>query len=155
MVVVSVCGMPFLTCVGVLALVITLAAIVLLIRFKHEKLLATFMPLCFLPLIAGLIQSVLAIGSGIGMQLDDSADFVVDSSLLLQMNLLPLLVGAVACVPAFLVTTVGRWQLVWKASGLQLLPERGAEAAAADNDQSDAWVENETNEYLERLVRPR
>lgn len=157
MVVVSVCGVPFLVCLAILALVVSFGALLLLVRFKQEKLMSAYMPFCFLPLMAGLIQSLLAIGSGIGMQMDDSMDFVVDSGLLLQMNLLPLLVGAVACAPALLITTIGRWRLVWKASGLRLLRERASEGATkdGDGDQSGAWVEQETNDYLERLVRPR
>ncbi|MCC9600604.1 hypothetical protein LOC67_08525 [Stieleria sp. JC731] len=153
---IQVCGLPLILLLAVLSFGLSIAAILLFFKAKQETLLAAFLPLCFLPVLATisvcLIDLLSSIDRMIGQtdQVRDSAYFVF----LLATNLMTVLLGLTASAVPATIAMLGRWALAWQTSGLRLFPERPVDEA---NDQLDAeaWTNKEADDYLDQLIRPR
>ncbi|PNY38538.1 hypothetical protein C2E31_01025 [Rhodopirellula baltica] len=133
-----------------------MAALLLFIKARRENLLAAFLPLCFLPVLASLSVSFVDLLSSIDRMLGQS-DGMRDPAyfvFLLATNLMSILLGVCAsAIPATIAMT-GRWALAWQASGLRLFPERSADESTRALD-NEAWINQEADDYLEQLVRPK
>ncbi|MCC9641724.1 hypothetical protein LOC71_05515 [Rhodopirellula sp. JC740] len=149
-------GLPLAVVLGTLSAILFTLALTLLLRFRNAQVLAAFQPLAWLPVVAGLVSSLTSMLSSIGLQLGEDDAMVGSSSLLLQMSLVPLLASFVASLPAVLVASFGRYLLVWNASGLRWFPAKPETNSNTSQElDSDAWVARETDDYLDKLVRPR
>ncbi len=151
---IQICGLPLITVIVVTSLILTLAACYLAFSVKQEDLLVAFLPLTALPAIAALFATFTGTLSSIGLQLDSGTDVAVDAGFILQMNLVPLLVGLLAAVPAALIASFGRWFLAWRASGI-LLWGQSQPVAESEMVDADEWITKETDDYLSQLTRPR
>jgi len=151
---VQLCGVPLISLLSALSLGLLAFALFLVLRIRRESLLVAFLPVCILPVVAGIFFSLSSTISSISLQLDNGENLGFESGLLLEMNLVPVLTSLLAACPAAVVTITGRWWLAWVASGERLLPEK-QENPEQDGTSEDEWVAREADDYLERLVRPR
>ena len=123
---------------------------------KRESLLQAFFPLTLVPVAIGLLNSFIGFVSGIEMQVDENSTDGLDPSFLLQMNLIPLLAGCIAALPAAGLCVASRFRLAWQSSGLRLIPEKPPVEDIEDEDFKERKrVARETDDYLERLVKAR
>ncbi|MCA9140832.1 MAG: hypothetical protein KDB00_28875 [Planctomycetales bacterium] len=152
---IQICGLPLFALIAVLSLVLTIVAVLLVVKAKRDFLLSAFLPLCFLPLMLASATSLFSFLSSIEIQLNDNEDAFRDPGLLLTMNLVPVFFGATASFLPAVVTMLGRWSLAWQASGIKLLPERQNRESDGGGIDPDAWVSKEADDYIEQLVRPR
>ncbi len=150
---IQLCGVPLLLVVLATSVMVTCAACYLVFSVRQENLLVAFLPLTLLPLVPAFFVLFTGTLSSIGLQLDTDSDIAFDSGLALQMNLVPVFLGVLASLPPALVTALGRWMLVWKASGIVLFPPR--ESAETETIDPETWESKETDEYLDQLIRPR
>lgn len=148
------CGLQLVISLSLLCFLTTGFAGYLVIFARRESLLTGFLPITILPVFVGLIYTFVGMLSSMQMQLDASSDMTIEPAFLLQMNLIPLFAGIIAALPAMLVVVLGRWILVWNASGLQLT--RGKDESE-DSERFDehASLARDADDYLERLVRTR
>jgi hypothetical protein len=146
-------GVPLVVSLCTTTMLLTAFAFFLVFRVKDERLLLAYLPLTSFPLLIGLIAAFIGMMTSISMQLNESNQIAVESGLLLQMNLLPMLAGVVAAIPPMISVVIGRWGLVWKASGVRLLPVKKVEAT--ETVDPEVIRRRGAEEYLEKLVRPR
>lgn len=147
------CGLPLIIVLSVLAVLLTIFALTVALKFRRNDLLTAFLPLTALPLAAGLASGLVGSLDSIGMQLDVDTGYDLEPAFLLQMNLVPILVSLVACLPAWLVVVLARWTLAYKLSGVRFRPERPVPPPSAEDQQK--WIAREADDYLEKLVRPK
>jgi hypothetical protein len=150
---VQLCGIPLLVVMLVLASILTVVAFYLTFAVRRVVLLVAFLPLTLLPIMAGVVSALVGTVGAVGMQIDPSNKTVAEPGFLMLMNMVPLLTGTVAAIPPAVVAIVGRWTLTWRAAGVTLLPRRQEEGSAAETDGKQLL--RDTDDYLERLVRPR
>jgi hypothetical protein len=151
---VQLCGLPLVVIVALLSLALTIAACYLLFSVRREELLVAFLPLTGLPALACCFGAWAGALSSISLQLEGQAEVAVDGGLLMQMNLVPLLFGLVACIPPAVIAAVGRWVLAWQASGVELFPG-GKHDSATEIIDADTMAAREADEYLEQIISPR
>ncbi|KAA5540470.1 hypothetical protein FYK55_20890 [Roseiconus nitratireducens] len=151
----QICGFPLVAILATVSLGLTLAAVLLSVRVRREDLLRAFLPLCLLPLMVAVGYSLFDSLDSIDVQLNAEDDSLRDSGFLLSMNLIPLQFGAFASTLPALVAMFGRWNLAWQASGIELFRGSDEDNSPDDPLDSDAWVQKETDDYLDQLVRPR
>lgn len=152
---IQICGLPLVAALIGLSGLLTVASCLLIFKARRELLLSAFFPLCFLPLLLSIVAALFGLMGSIDAQLVDEDGLLRDSGFLLSTNLVVLLFGAsVSAMPAA-VTMLGRWTLAWQASGLRLLPERSERDDAEGGFDPEAWANQEAENYLEELVRPR
>ncbi len=148
------CGVVFFVVVILTATVLSIAACVLAFVTKKADLLTAFLPLTLTPFAIAASTTLIDLASSIATQLDaDSA--AIDPALLLQLNLMQLLVGVVATIPAATITILGRLLLLLGASGVVLVRKRENVNEGPAKFTAEEWVNRETNDYLEKLVRQR
>lgn len=153
---VQVCGLPLIAITVTLSLALSVAAVFLAVRTKKSMVLEAFTPFCWLPLFSSLGMSLLGFISSLGIQMNSDDGAMIDSGIVLTMNLVPLLFGGLMSVIPFMVASICRWKLVWKTTGAQLFSPRVP--APKEGDQGfdpDAWANQEADDYIDRLVRPR
>ncbi|TWU03853.1 hypothetical protein [Neorhodopirellula pilleata] len=149
----QICGWPLLIVLAVLSIGLTLIALYLTFSVKRENLLVSFFPLTLLPILVGLVSSAMELVSAVAIPFDSGSDFVLEPVFLLMMNLIPLTAGCLAATLPVVIFVVGRAMLAWRSSGVRLIPEKQPEAG---REMTDAEVlHRDTEDYLERLVRPR
>ncbi len=149
---IDLCGLPLLIVLSTTSLLLTIIAFYLSFSAKQEKLLTAFVPLTVIPVIAGLGTTFSAMLSSVATGLDSEADLGIDSGFLMQMNLIPLLAGMIASVPPAILASIGRWRLAWQESGIELIKKKDD---VSKSIKPDAWLAQETEDYLEKLTRPR
>ena len=154
---IQICSWPLLIVGGLLSLGLTMFAIVLTTSSKNEDLIRAYLPLTFLPVIAGLCSTMVRTLSSIGMQLSPDTEVAVDPAFLIQMNLVPLLFGFLMAVPPAFVTALGGWRVAWRNNGGKLRSHRTKNKAKDSSTTNDAEFAKarETVDYIDTLVKPR
>lgn len=149
----QICGWPLLIVLSVLSVGLTVTAFYLTFAVKRENLLVSFFPLNLLPILVGLVSSAQGLVSSVAIPFESEGDFVLEPIFLLMMNLIPLTAGCLAATLPIVIFVVGRSMLAWRASDVRLIPEKKPEMG---RELGDAEVlHRDTEDYLERLVRPR
>ncbi|TWT52724.1 hypothetical protein Pla22_03500 [Rubripirellula amarantea] len=146
------CGIPFLVIVCVLGLGLTAVACYLTFKAKHIQLISFFLPLCLLPFFAGIAITAMDAFTSVGMQLDGRSSFVIEPGLMLQMMLVPLLISSIASMIPAMIAMLGRFSLAWQDSGITLFPPAQKPEKSGGYEST---MQQDADDYLERLVRPR
>ncbi|MDA8744712.1 hypothetical protein N9N28_08775 [Rubripirellula amarantea] len=146
------CGIPFLVIVCLLGLSLSAVACYLTFKAKHIQLISFFLPLCMLPFFVGIAITAMDAFTSVGMQLDGRSSFVIEPGLMLQMMLVPLLFSAVVSMIPAMIAILGRLGLAWRDSGITLFPTAPKSEKLGDYEST---IQKDTDDYLERLVRPR
>lgn len=152
---IQLCGLPLFVLTLTISGVLTLGAIWLTFRTGKSSLLSAFLPLCASPFFVMLAASLFGLLASIDVQLDAEEDSLRDPAFLLTMNLVPIVFGAVAASVPALVTMIGCWALALSESGVRLLPERSQEDNVSKGFDPEGWVDQDAEDYLEQLTRPR
>ena len=151
------CGLPLVAVTSLLSVGLTAAALILTFRFQHRELLGSLTGLCLLPFLASVCSSLLQMLFWTRqIQLDSEGELL--PGFVLMACLIPMLFGATASAIPATVTLCCRWMLDWKASGLRLRPEQPDpewEEELSEQERHNAWVEEETDEYLAQVMRAR
>ena len=150
---VQICGWPLLIVISALSLILSLVAAYLIFSVKQQPLLSAFLPLASLPLIAGVISTVVRMLSSIGAHVNSNADLVIDPAFVLQMNFMPILSGLLGGIPPFLIVILGRCMLAWRASSGSAPARPKKKASRVSEDEQ--WSAAQADDYLDTLVRPR
>ena len=151
------CGIPLAAVISLLSIGLTTTALLLTFRFRHRELLGSLTGLCLLPFLAGICSSLLQMLFWTRqIQLDSEGELL--PGFVLMACLIPMLFGAAGSAIPATVTLCCRWMLDWKASGLQMIPERPEpelDDERSEQERHEAWVEEETDEYLAQVLRAR
>ncbi len=145
------CGLPLLVTLLLVEMLLIGVASWLVFSARRDNLLQMFLPITAIPIVVGLFNTTVGFLTSISFQVDDRASYSLDPSFLLQMNMVPLLVGCVAALPAATIVIIGRWHLAWQASGLRLIPEKKVEPPETEMKR----VKRDADDYIEKLVKTR
>lgn len=140
-------GLPLFLSLMVISIALSAAA-GFLVSKRQDELLCVFVPLAFLPFLVSVIGCFLGVLSSVSIGLDGETNV----GLVLLLHAGTLLFGCVMSVPPYAIATVGRCGLAWQASGLQLFP---SPEVPDDETSKEQLLAEETEAYLERMVRPR
>ena len=151
----QVCGLSLALVVSLLAFALMGVAYYLAFHIKDDRLLAAFFPFTGLPFVAALLSTITGTLSSISMQVENS-DMNLDSGFMLQMSVVPLLVGLFAGIPAAAIAAWGRWLIAWEASGVTLadiIPKPDMDPVE-ESSRGEDWDQQETDDYL-NTIRPK
>lgn len=150
---VQLCGWPLLGTMSLVELFLVVMAAYLVFSAKRENLLQAFLPLTAMPVVVGLFNTFVGFMTSIDMQVDETSTYAIDPGFLLQMNLVPLIVGCIFALPSATLCVIGRMLLAWRNSGIKLFPPKPP-ADEPKNTEAKKFA-RETDDYLEKLVRAR
>jgi hypothetical protein len=151
---IQLCGLPLIIIVAGMSLILTAVSCHLAFVSRRDELLAAFVPLTALPLVASMIATLVGNLSSIEMQLDENSTIDVDSALVIQMNLVPLLLGTLAAAPPALIASAGRLSLAHRGTTTDSRPSRDG-THESGMITPDEWAAREADAYVDQLTRSR
>ncbi len=128
----DVCGRGWLIAVVLVALINLAFAIKLVFVNRSVIALVAFGPIAVLPLWLGVIGCMLSITDAIQLGMSGEANSL-NTNLLVALALLPLVVGAALCIPAFFVSSFGRFWLATRSVAAKTVSKETASSASNDD----------------------